>query len=178
MSRIGKLPVEIPSGVTVTKERNLVKVESSKGILELLVNPKINFEIKENQVLLSKKADDSESGSLYGLTRTLISNMVKGVSEGFKKELEINGIGYRAAVSGNDLTLNLGYSHPIKYAIPENIHINVEKNNIIISGIDKQKVGQVAAEIRSYRKPEPYKGKGVKYATEVIRRKSGKTGTK
>ncbi len=178
MSRIGKLPVEIPAGVTITKDRNIIKVEGNKGELELIINPKINFEIKENQVILSKKIDDSEASSLYGLTRTLVSNMVKGVSEGFKKGLEINGIGYRAVVSGEELTLSLGYSHPIKYNIPENIHINVEKNNVIVSGIDKQKVGQVAAEIRSFRKPEPYKGKGVKYTTEIIRRKSGKTGTK
>jgi large subunit ribosomal protein L6 len=176
MSRIGKMPVEIPQGVTVSIEGNIVKVASSKGELEQIVSPNLQVETKDNQVIITKTVDDLYTSGLYGLTRTLIYNMVKGVSEGFKKQLEINGIGYRAAVSGNKLTLNLGYSHPIDYVTPEGIQVNVEKNVITISGIDKQKVGQVAAEIRSFRKPEPYKGKGVKYMDETIRRKAGKTG--
>lgn len=176
MSRIGKLPIAIPNGVTVTKEGNLVKVTGSKGELTYEVSENIEVAIEESQVVVTKKADDLNTAGLYGLTRTLIANMVQGVSEGFKKQLEINGIGYRAAVSGNKLTLSLGYSHPIDYIAPEGISIVVEKNIITVSGIDKQKVGQVSAEIRAFRKPEPYKGKGVKYVDEVIRRKAGKTG--
>lgn len=178
MSRIGKLPIEIPNGVTVTIDGNKVNVKGSKGELEQEISDNIKVEVNENVLTVSKTADDLKTAGLYGLTRTLIANMVKGVSEGFKKELEINGIGYRAAVSGNKLTLNLGYSHPIDYTAPEGIQIEVNKNVISVSGFDKQKVGQVAAEIRSFRKPEPYKGKGVKYMTEVIRRKAGKTGSK
>jgi large subunit ribosomal protein L6 len=178
MSRIGKLPIEIPQGTTVSVEKNIVRTKGSKGELEVFVNPKINVKIEDNKVFVSKNVEDRESASLYGLTRTLIANTIKGVSEGFKKHLEINGIGYRAAVNGDILTLNLGYSHPIEYRTPDGIHIDVQKSNITISGVDKQKVGQVASEIRSFRKPEPYKGKGVKYAEEVIRRKSGKTGAK
>jgi large subunit ribosomal protein L6 len=178
MSRIGKLPIELPDGVTATVENGVVKVASQKGEMELALQPGIEVKVEEKVVTVSKKVDDLKTAGLYGLSRTLIANMVKGVSEGFKRVLEINGIGYRAAVSGNKLTLNLGYSHPIEYIAPEGIQISVEKNTVIISGIDKQKVGQVAAEIRAFRKPEPYKGKGVKYQEEVIRRKAGKTGTK
>jgi large subunit ribosomal protein L6 len=144
----------------------------------MTINQKIIVNISENKIILLKKVNDRENASLYGLTRTMIANMIKGVNEGFKKELEFNGIGYRASVSGDTLTLHLGYSHPINYQAPEDIQITAEKNNIKVSGIDKQKVGQVAAEIRSFKKPEPYKGKGIKYADEVIRRKAGKTGTK
>lgn len=178
MSRIGKLPIEIPNGVTVTVENGVVKAAGSKGELEHVLNDGIAVKVEESKVIVTKTIDDQITAGLFGLTRTLIANMIHGVSEGFKKVLEINGIGYRAAVAGSKLTLNLGYSHPIEYTAPEGIQITVEKNNVIVSGIDKQKVGQVAAEIRSFRKPEPYKGKGVKYQEEVIRRKAGKTGSK
>lgn len=178
MSRIGKLPIEIPQGTTVVIEKNFIRASGNKGELEMVINPKIIVKTENDKVIVDKKIEDKESASLYGLTRTLIANMVLGVTEGFKKQLEISGIGYRAAVTGDILTLHLGFSHPIEYHIPENIHIDVQKNNVTISGADKQKVGQVASEIRSYRKPEPYKGKGVKYSNEIIRRKSGKTGAK
>lgn len=178
MSRVGRLPVQIPENVTVTLEKRTLKVVGSKGELGLIISPKIDLKLEENQIIVSKRVNDREGAEQYGLTRSLISNMVKGVTEGFKKELEINGIGYRASVAGENLTLTLGYSHSIEYKVPEDIHVSVEKNIIVVSGIDRQKVGQIAAEIRSFRKPEPYKGKGVKYVTEIIRRKSGKTGTK
>jgi large subunit ribosomal protein L6 len=178
MSRIGKLPIIIPNGVNVEKQELLVKVSGSKGELELILSPKIGLEIEDSKIVFTKKIDDPQAAELFGLTRMLVSNMIKGVSEGFKKELEINGIGYRAAVSGGKLNLNLGYSHPIEYVAPSGIQISVEKNVIIVSGIDKQLVGQAAADIRSFRKPEPYKGKGIKYVAEHIRRKAGKTGTK
>lgn len=176
MSRIGRLPIQIPSGVTVAVEKNLIKVNGSKGELSFEKDSNIEVKVEDTQILVSKMTEDQKTAGLYGLTRTIIANMVQGVSEGFKKQLEINGIGYRAAVSGNKLTLNLGYSHPIEYVAPEGIQIQVEKNLVTVSGIDKQKVGQVSAEIRAFRKPEPYKGKGVKYVDEVIRRKAGKTG--
>lgn len=176
MSRIGKLPISIPNGVTVTIENGVIKTTGSKGELEFGILPNISVVTEGDQVKVTKTADDLKTSGFYGLTRTVIANMITGVSEGFKKTLEINGIGYRAAVNGKTLTLNLGYSHPIDYPMPEGIAITVEKNLIHVSGFDKQKVGQVAAEIRSFRKPEPYKGKGVKYIEETIRRKAGKTG--
>lgn len=178
MSRIGKLPITIPAGVEVSFSDDIITVKGSKGELTQAINPKMKITIAEGTITVAQKTSDVEAAEFHGLTRTLIDNMIKGVSEGFKKELEINGIGYRAAVSGSKLTLNLGYSHPIEYAVPEGITVAVEKNIVIVSGSDKQKVGQVAAEIRAFRKPEPYKGKGVKYVTEHIRRKAGKTGAK
>lgn len=178
MSRIGKLPITIPNATEVTFENGILKVVGTKGELTQEINPKMQIDIADGMVRVIQKTNDIEAIQFHGLTRTLIANMVKGVSEGFKKELEIIGIGYRASASGNKLTLNLGYSHPIEYEIPEGIHVAVEKNIVIVSGADKQKVGQVSAEIRAFRKPEPYKGKGVKYVTEVIRRKAGKTGGK
>jgi len=178
MSRIGKLPITIPAGVEVMMEGDTIRVKGPKGELTQVINPKMTITIADGSVLVAQNTSDVEAAQFHGLTRTLIDNMAKGVSEGFKKELEINGIGYRAAVSGSKLTLNLGYSHPIEYAVPEGITVAVEKNIVIVSGADKQKVGQVSAEIRAFRKPEPYKGKGVKYVTEHIRRKAGKTGTK
>jgi large subunit ribosomal protein L6 len=178
MSRIGKLPILIPEQVKVSHTGNTVSVIGPKGELSYDMSPKMGVKIEGNTINIVKKVQDEETVRLYGLVRTLIDNMVKGVSHGFKKELEINGIGYRASVSDNILTLNLGYSHPIEYLAQEGIKINVEKNVIVITGIDKQKVGQTAAEIRAYRKPEPYKGKGVKYVDETIKRKSGKTGAK
>lgn len=178
MSRIGKLPITIPNATEVTFENGIIRVVGTKGELTQAISPKMTIEIVDGQIKVSQNTNDVEAAEFHGLTRTLIDNMVKGVSEGFKKELEINGIGYRAAVSGNKLTLSLGYSHPIEYIIPEGIHVAVEKNIVVVSGSDKQKVGQTAAEIRAFRKPEPYKGKGVKYVTEHIRRKAGKTGGK
>ena len=179
MSRICKLPIIIPEGTSAVISDHTLDIVGKKGELKQVINQtKLNFEIENNVIKITKKTEDRESASLYGLTRTLIANMIIGVSEGFKKELEFNGIGYRASVAGQVLTLSLGYSHPIIYQAPEDIQISVEKNKITILGADKQKVGQVAAEIRSFRKPEPYKGKGIKYADEVIRRKAGKTGAK
>jgi large subunit ribosomal protein L6 len=178
MSRIGKLPITIPAAVEVSQSAGILTVKGPKGELNQIINPKILVVTAGDQITVSQVSNDVESAEFHGLTRTLIDNMTKGVSEGFKKELEINGIGYRASISGNKLTLSLGYSHPIEYIVPEDIQIAVEKNIVIVSGADKQKVGQVSAEIRAFRKPEPYKGKGVKYVTEHIRRKAGKTGAK
>ena len=178
MSRIGKLPIKLPENVKVILTGNKVQVSGPKGELETEIRSKMTLKINEGEITVVKKMEDEETARLYGLTRTLIANMVQGVTDGFKKELEINGIGYRASVSDNILNLSLGYSHPIEFKAPDGIKINVEKNVIVIAGIDKQKVGQAAAEIRAFRKPEPYKGKGVKYVDEVIRRKSGKTGAK
>ncbi|MEI6266560.1 MAG: 50S ribosomal protein L6 [bacterium] len=178
MSRIGKLPIIIPSGVTTTIVDQEITVTGPKGELKYIFNPKITVVESEGALKIGRTVEDVESAELHGLSRTLINNMVLGVSTPFKKELEINGIGYRAAVSGKKLTLNLGYSHPIDYIAPEGINISVEKNVITVSGVDKQLVGQVSADIRAFRKPEPYKGKGIKYMTEHIRRKAGKTGSK
>jgi large subunit ribosomal protein L6 len=178
MSRIGKLPITVPASVEITQADGVLTAKGPKGELSQAINPKMTVVIADGLVTVAQNTSDVESAQFHGLTRTLIDNMVKGVSEGFKKELEINGIGYRAAVSGSKLVLNLGYSHPIEHVIPEGIQIAVEKNIVIVSGADKQQVGQTAAEIRAYRKPEPYKGKGVKYVTEHIRRKAGKTGAK
>ncbi len=178
MSRIGKLPITLPSGVTATLESGILTVTGPKGELTQEINPKMTVKIADSVITVEQNVQDIEAAMFHGLTRTLISNMVKGVSEGFKKELEINGIGYRASVAGNKLNLSLGYSHPIEYQLPTGITVTVEKNIVIVSGIDKQQVGQVSAEIRAFRKPEPYKGKGVKYVTEHIRRKAGKTGGK
>ncbi len=177
MSRIGRMPIAIPAGVTVSvAEGNVVTVKGSKGTLERTFVPELTIEVKDNEVLVTRPNDQKREKSLHGLTRTLIHNMVVGVSEGFTKTLEVNGVGYRAAKQGKKLTLNLGYSHPIEMDDPEGIETKVDGNKIIVSGISKEKVGQYAAEIREKRKPEPYKGKGIKYDYEVIRRKVGKTG--
>ena len=180
MSRIGRLPVAVPAGVTVEiAENNVVTVTGPKGTLtrELLVEMEIKME--GDTVVVTRPNDLKRMKSLHGLTRTLINNMVVGVTEGYQKVLEVNGVGYRASKAGNKLTLNLGYSHPVEMEDPEGIESVVEgQNKITIKGIDKEKVGQYAAEIRDKRRPEPYKGKGIKYADEVIRRKVGKTGKK
>ena len=180
MSRIGRMPIAIPAGVTVTiAENNVVSVKGPKG--ELVRELPVEMEIKEEEgkIIVTRPNDLKRMKSLHGLTRTLISNMVTGVTAGYEKKLEINGVGYRAAKAGNKLTLNLGYSHPVEMEDPEGIETVMEGQNIIfVRGIDKEKVGQFAAEIRSKREPEPYKGKGIKYADEVIRRKVGKTGKK
>ena len=177
MSRIGKLPVAIPAGVTVeVKEGNVVTVKGPKGTLERALAPEMTIKVEDGHVVVTRPSDLKKMKSLHGLTRTLVNNMIVGVSAGYTKTLEINGVGYRAAKSGNKLTLNLGYSHPVELVDPEGIEYKVDQNKIIISGIDKEKVGQFAAEIRDKRRPEPYKGKGIKYSDEVIRRKVGKTG--
>jgi len=181
MSRIGKLPVVIPQGVTVEIKDNFVTVKGPKGLLSEKIHEKIKVEQKDDSIIVSKFEDDNLSRSLHGLTRNLINNMVIGVTVGYKKELEIVGVGYKAQPQGNKITLNLGYSHPIEYVAPEGILFeqDKEKKNVIsISGINKQIVGEVAAKIRSYRPPEPYKGKGVKYVGEHIIRKAGKTASK
>ena len=179
MSRIGRLPVVIPAGVTVEiKEGNDVTVKGPKGTLSRVLPSEMNINIEDGAVVVTRPNDLKKMKSLHGLTRTLISNMVVGVSEGYQKVLEINGVGYRAAKSGKKLTLSLGYSHPVEMEDPEGLESVVEGNKITVKGIDKEKVGQYAAEIREKRRPEPYKGKGIKYADEVIRRKVGKTGKK
>ena len=180
MSRIGKMPVAIPAGVEVTvADGNLVTVKGPKGTLTQQLQPSMTIKQEGAELLVSRPDDGKENRALHGLTRALLHNMVVGVSEGFKKTLEINGVGYRAAKEGNELVMNLGYSHPVKVAEIEGITIDVpSQNQIVISGPDKQKVGQFAANVREKRPPEPYKGKGIKYADETIRRKAGKTGAK
>ncbi len=180
MSRIGRLPITVPAGVTVEiAENNKVTVKGPKGTLVQELPVEMEIKLEADQVIVTRPNDLKKMKSLHGLTRTLINNMVVGVSQGYEKVLEINGVGYRAAKSGNKLTLSLGYSHPVEMEDPEGIETVLEgQNKITVKGIDKQKVGQYAAEIREKRKPEPYKGKGIKYADEVIRRKVGKTGKK
>ena len=179
MSRIGRLPVVIPAGVTVDiAEGNKVTVKGPKGTLERVLPQEMEIKVEDGHVVVTRPNDLKKMKSLHGLTRTLIHNMVVGVSEGYEKTLEVNGVGYRAAKSGKKLTLSLGYSHPVEMTDPEGLDSVVDGNKIIVKGIDKEKVGQYAAEIRDKRRPEPYKGKGIKYADEVIRRKVGKTGKK
>ena len=180
MSRIGRMPIAIPAGVTVTiAENNHVTVKGPKGTLERALPLEMTIKQEGDEVVVSRPNDLKKNKALHGLTRTLIHNMVVGVTEGYEKVLEVNGVGYRAAKQGNKLVLSLGYSHPVEMVDPEGITSVLDGQNIIkVQGIDKEKVGQYAAEIRSKRKPEPYKGKGIKYSTEVIRRKVGKTGKK
>ena len=179
MSRIGRMPVAIPAGVTVEiAEGNVVTVKGPKGTLVRELPHEMDIKIEDGHVIVSRPNDLKRMKSLHGLTRTLIHNMTIGVSEGYTKTLEVNGVGYRAAKAGKKLTLNLGYSHPVEMEDPEGIETKVDGNKIIVSGSSKEKVGQYAAEIRDKRRPEPYKGKGIKYADEVIRRKVGKTGAK
>ena len=179
MSRIGRMPIAIPAGVTVeVAENNKVTVKGPKGTLERVLAPEMNIAIEGEEVVVTRPNDLKRMKSLHGLTRTLINNMVVGVSTGYEKKLEVNGVGYKAAKAGKKLTLSLGYSHPVEMEDPEGLEYTVEGNIITVKGIDKEKVGQYAAEIRSKRAPEPYKGKGVKYVDEVIRRKVGKTGKK
>jgi len=173
------MPIAIPAGVTVDiAENNKVTVKGPKGTLERVLPSEMEIKKEGEEIIVSRPNDLKKMKSLHGLTRTLIHNMVVGVTDGYTKELEVNGVGYRASKSGNKLTLNLGYSHPVEMIDPEGIESAVDGNKIVIKGIDKEKVGQYAAEIRDKRRPEPYKGKGIKYADEVIRRKVGKTGKK
>ncbi len=177
MSRIGRKPIAIPAGVEVKVDGNVVTVKGPKGTLSETLNSRISVKVEGSEVLVTRPTDDKEDRSLHGLSRTLVYNMVVGVTEGYKKELEINGVGYRAQKQGKDLVLNLGYSHQVIMPEIDGITIDVPNNNsIIISGPDKQKVGQFAAEVREKRPPEPYKGKGIKYVGEYIRRKEGKAG--
>jgi len=180
MSRIGKAPIAVPQGVDVSvSAENVVTVKGSNGTLTQAMHPNMIIKKDGDTVTVERPNDEKQNRALHGLTRTLIANMVKGVSEGYKKELEINGVGYRAAKQGNKLVMNLGYSHQVEMEEIEGIKIDVpQPNQIIISGPDKQKVGQFAAKVREKRPPEPYKGKGIKYVEETIRRKEGKTGSK
>ena len=180
MSRIGRMPIAIPAGVTVDiAENNKVTVRGPKGTLERVLPEEMDIKLDGETVVVSRPNDLKRMKSLHGLTRTLIANMVKGVTDGYEKVLEINGVGYRAQKQGKKLVLSLGYSHPVEMEDPEGLETVVEgTNKITVKGIDKEKVGQFAAEIRDKRRPEPYKGKGIKYADEVIRRKVGKTGKK
>ena len=180
MSRIGRMPIAVPAGVTVDiAENNKVTVKGPKGELSRVLPEAMDIKLDGDNVVVTRPNDLKKNKSLHGLTRTLINNMVIGVTEGYQKVLEVNGVGYRAAKSGNKLTLNLGYSHPVEMTDPEGVETVVEgQNKIIVKGLSKEKVGQYAAEIRDKRRPEPYKGKGIKYADEVIRRKVGKTGKK
>ena len=179
MSRIGRHPVAVPAGVEVKiAENNVVTVKGPKGTLEKALPTEMSIKLEDGQVVVTRPNDLKKMKSLHGLTRTLIQNMVIGVSKGYEKALEVNGVGYRAQKQGKKLVLSLGYSHPVEMEDPEGLESTVDGNKIVVKGIDKEKVGQYAAEIRDKRRPEPYKGKGIKYADEVIRRKVGKTGKK
>ena len=179
MSRIGKMPIAVPAGVTVDiAENNKVTVKGPKGELSRVLASEMEIKMDGDVITVTRPNDLKRNRALHGLTRTLLNNMIIGVTEGYKKTLEVNGVGYRASKQGKKLVLNLGYSHPVEMEDPEGLETTVEDNKIVVSGIDKEKVGQYAAEIRSTRAPEPYKGKGIKYDYEVIRRKVGKTGKK
>ncbi len=179
MSRIGKLPIEIPNGVKVTIAGLDVRVEGPKGNLSRTIMDGVTVSIEEKQIIVVRKDDSIAARSAHGLVRTLLNNMVVGVTKGFERALEINGVGYRAEAKGEILNLSLGYSHPINYELPKGISVEVDKmTKLLVKGIDKELVGQVAAKIRDFRGPEPYKGKGIKYADETILRKAGKTGKK
>jgi large subunit ribosomal protein L6 len=174
MSKIGKLPISLPSGVTATIENGSIVVKGPKGELTQALVPEVTVSQEADILTVGRINNEKQTGALHGLIRSLIANMVIGVTEGFTKTLEIIGVGYRAEMQGTDIVLHIGYSHPVKLAIPKELEVKLEKNLVIISGIDKQSVGQFAAIIRSHRKPEPYKGKGIKYSDEVIKRKAGK----
>ena len=180
MSRIGRMPIAVPAGVTVDiAENNKVTVKGPKGTLERVLPAEMTIKLENDEIVVTRPNDLKKMKSLHGLTRSLLNNMLIGVTEGYQKELEVNGVGYRAQKKGKVLTLSLGYSHPVEMEDPDGVEVEVEgQNKIIVKGIDKEKVGQYAAEIREKRAPEPYKGKGIKYADEVIRRKVGKTGKK
>ena len=176
MSRVGKQPIAIPSGVTITVDADKITVAGTKGTLEQFTMPGVTVKQEGEELIVTRANDEPKIRAKHGLMRALLNNMVQGVSQGFDKKLEINGVGYRVAPQGNGLKLNLGYSHDVIYELPTGVAAKVEQNTITVSGISKQQVGQAAAEIRALRKPEPYKGKGIKYADERIIRKSGKSG--
>ncbi len=179
MSRLGKLPIKIPTGTQVNLSNSFITVKGPKGELKQELSKKIKVEIKNDEIVLSiNDINNKEEKSFWGLFRALINNMVTGVNDGYSKKLEIKGVGYKAAVVGNKLTLNLGFSHPVEFILPEEISALVEGSSITISGIDKQLVGELSAQIRKLRKPEPYKGKGIRYSDEIIRRKAGKAASK
>jgi large subunit ribosomal protein L6 len=179
MSRIGKLPISIPGTVTVQVADHTVTVQGPKGTLRLAVHPNITVTVQDQKVVCARRSDEKYDKALHGLTRSLLNNMVIGVTQGFARRLELVGVGYRASVLSGHLNIALGFSHPIVYPVPPGVKIEVkDQTQILVSGLDKQQVGAVAAKIRSFRPPEPYKGKGVKYAEERIRRKAGKTGAK
>ena len=179
MSRIGKLPITLPDGVGLNKDGSNIQVKGPKGELTTYIDPSIDVELKDGTVSVTRPSDNKTHRSLHGLSRTLIANMVEGVTKGFEKKLEIRGVGYRAEMRGKNLMLYLGYSHPIFFIPPEVVEVKVEGNtNLTVSGIDKALVGQVAAKIRSFRKPEPYKGKGIRYVGEYVVQKAGKTAGK
>jgi large subunit ribosomal protein L6 len=176
MSRIGKLPITVPSGVTVEVDNDFITVNGPKGSLAQFTMPGVAVTVEDSQVLVTRANDEAENRARHGLMRSLVYNMVTGVSQGFEKKLEINGVGYRVAPQGADLKFNLGFSHDVIYNVPSSVQVKVEQNTITVNGSSKQQVGQVAAEIRALKKPEPYKGKGIKYSDERIIRKSGKSG--
>jgi large subunit ribosomal protein L6 len=177
MSRIGKAPIELPQGVEVKVEGDVVRVKGPKGELEQKLRPEAEIRIEDGQLLVTRKADTKQHRAYHGLTRALLANMVEGVSTGFRKGLEIVGVGYRAEKRGEELVLNVGYSHEVRYPQPQGITLSTPApTQIVVEGIDKQRVGQVAAELRAVRPPEPYKGKGIRYQGEQVRRKAGKTG--
>ena len=177
MSRIGKAPIAIPAQAKVEVLENVVSVAGPKGKLDLQIHPGMGIRLEDDKIWVSRPSDEKAHKALHGLVRSLLANMVEGVTKGFEKRMELVGLGYRAQMQGEELILSLGFSHPINYPVPPDVKIVAETpTSLVISGIDKQRVGQVAAQIRSFRKPEPYKGKGVKYANERIRRKAGKTG--
>lgn len=179
MSRIGKLPIEIPQGVKVSVVDFVVKVDGPKGTLSRTIMDTVTVDVSDNQITVCRKDDSTKSRSAHGLTRTLVNNMVTGVTKGFETALEISGVGYRAEAKGDILNLSLGYSHPINYKLPKGVIVEVDKmTKLLVKGIDKELVGETAAKIRSFRGPEPYKGKGIRYADETILRKAGKTGKK
>lgn len=176
MSRVGKQPISLPSGVTITVDDEFVSVNGPKGELRQFTMPSVNVKVEDEQILVTRDNDEAPTRAKHGLMRALISNMVTGVSQGYDRKLEINGVGYRVQPQGTDLKLNLGFSHDVIYKVPQGVSVAIEQNIITVSGISKQQVGQVAAEIRALKKPEPYKGKGIKYSDERILRKTGKSG--
>ncbi|MDB5176389.1 MAG: rplF [Candidatus Saccharibacteria bacterium] len=176
MSRIGKLPIQIPSGVTITVDSDVISVKGSKGELTVPHLSDVTVTVTDGVATVVRKDDQRIAKAQHGLQRALLFNAVEGITKGFEKKLEVNGVGYRVGMSGTTLEMSLGFSHQVKYTPPTGVNIATEKMNITVSGIDKQQVGQIAAEIRALKKPEPYKGKGIKYADEVILRKAGKTG--
>ena len=179
MSRVGKKPIAVPDKTKITYKDRLITVQGEKGSLQRTIHPSVDLAIADDTINVTMVVNDRESRALQGLTRSLVDNMMTGVSKGFDRTLEINGIGYRAELKGKSILFNLGYSHPINFALPEGISADIEKNNVVkLSGIDKELLGRTAASIRQLRPPEPYKGKGIKYAEEYVQRKAGKTGTK